>query len=168
MPIFSGNATDYFDWKCLVQEILACTKTLATANLVAVKYTCFNDPHIKNAVRTVQSLTEMFKIPDARFGSKTAHATWILKEISALKSIAYIISFVEQFENARRKAENSNISVRNQRQSNSSKIFSQSGQFKSTKPHCKGVWGDFWCHECDMNRRICNHSIIKKIRSGKN
>ena len=111
MPIFSGNATDYFDWKCLVQEILACTKTLATANLVAVKYTCFNDPHIKNAVRTVQSLTEMFKIPDARFGSKTAHATWILKEISALKSIAYIISFVEQFENARRQAENSNISV---------------------------------------------------------
>jgi len=115
LPIFSGNVAEYFDWKNSVQEILACTKTSAAANLVAVKYSCFKEMSLKNAVRTVKTLSEMFSILDARFGSKTAHASRISNEISALKCITTnnfegIISFVEQFENSRRQAENSNIS----------------------------------------------------------
>ena len=117
LPQFSGKECDYFDWKTSVQEILACTSTPAAANLVAVKNSCFKDcgNGVKNCVKTVQSLPMLFEVLDARFGSKTAHATRISKEISSLKSITSgnyqsIISFVENFENSKRMAINSNIS----------------------------------------------------------
>jgi len=117
LPQFSGKECDYFDWKVSVQEILACTSTSAGANLVAVKNSCFKDcgDAVKNCIKTVQSLQMLFEVLDARFGSKTAHATRISKEISSLKNIASgnyqaIISFVENFENSKRLAENSNIS----------------------------------------------------------
>lgn len=111
LPNFSGQESEYFEWKLSTKEILKSTGTPDEANLVAIKAACFKDANLAviNAVKSCSTLQELFDVLDNKFGNKMSHSSRISKEIASLKPMEdgnypSIISFVEEFDNLTRQA----------------------------------------------------------------